>query len=147
MSPNNERFRMFTICARCLNRSDHNSASIGQAGSLCKFLLLIPHSEARHFYLSILIGPNNEKRRTDCSVILLQPSINSCLRLRLEELMFLFWQFILGFFCSQDSHCIFYVLKSLKRFGKYMEYMRFQLSFIVAHHTNNLNAFESIKNV
>lgn len=136
---------MFTLCARCLNRSDHNSASIGQAGSLCKFLLLIPHSEARHFYLSILIGPNNEKRRTDCSVILLQPSINSCLRLRLEELMFLFWQFISGFLFS--GLCIFYVLKSLQRFGKYMAYMRFQLTFIVAHHTNNLNAFESIKNV
>lgn len=73
-------------------------------------MLLIPHSEARYFYLSILIGSNNEYRRAD-SLILLQPSINSCFHLKNK---YSCSGNISWVFCSHNSHCIFLWFKIFK---------------------------------
>lgn len=145
MSPNNERSRMFTLCVRCLNRSDHHSSSIGQAGREPLWIFAIDFAlRSKTLYLSILIGPNNEYRRTDFLILLQPSSINSCFHLKNKYSCSgnIFGVF---FFCSQDSHCMFYCLKSLQRFEKYTEYI-FSTYFLAAHHTNNLNTCDSMKN-
>lgn len=96
-------------------------------------MLLIPHSEARYFYLSILIGPNNEFRRAD-SLILLQPSINSCFHLKNK------------YSCSGNNsgfflfsglslHILWFKISS--KIWKIYGIDAFSTYFLVAHHTNN----------
>lgn len=70
-------------------------------------MLLIPHSEARHFYLLILIGSNNEYRRADFIT-----TINQFL-FPLEKQIFLFWQHFVGFFVLITLIAYFYGLENI----------------------------------